>query len=136
MWTGREGCTLVRPRPVWTGRGRGAQGEHRRAWNRGGGSSQGAGGQVRVFVLELPVQGEAPLLSVVGQEGGQRVDLAERGAGRHRVAGKKGGRCRNGPRSQPQPGPDTTETTVTFFLNGFLFLFFLVANILMAIPCK
>lgn len=40
-------------------------------------SSQGAGGQVRVFMLELPVQGEAPLLSVVGQEGRQGVDLAE-----------------------------------------------------------
>lgn len=42
-----------------------------------GGSSQGAGGQVRVFMLELPIQGEASLLSVVGQEGGQCVDLAE-----------------------------------------------------------
>ena len=57
---------------------------------REGGSSQGAGGQVRVLVFELPVQGEAPLLSIVGQEGGQRVDLAERRAGCHCVTGKKG----------------------------------------------
>lgn len=45
---------------------------------REGRSSQGAGGQVCVFMLELPIQGKAPLLSIVGQEGGERVDLAER----------------------------------------------------------
>lgn len=45
---------------------------------RASGSSQGAGGQIRVFMLELPIQGKAPLLPIVGQEGGQRVDLAER----------------------------------------------------------
>lgn len=45
---------------------------------REGRSSQGAGSQIRVFVLELPIQGEAPLFSIVGQEGGQRIDLAER----------------------------------------------------------
>lgn len=41
------------------------------------GSSQSARGQIRVFMLELPVQGKSPLLSIVGQERGQCVDLAE-----------------------------------------------------------
>lgn len=37
---------------------------------RGGGDLQGAGGEVGVLVLELAVQGEPPLVLVVGQQGG------------------------------------------------------------------
>ena len=66
---------LVGPRWVWTHADRVNIQE---PGTREGVSSQGAGGQVRVFMLELPIQGKAPLLSIVGQEGGQRVDLAER----------------------------------------------------------
>ena len=66
---------LVEPRWVWTHEDRVNIQE---PGTREGVSSQGAGGQVRVFMLELPIQGKAPLLSIVGQEGGQRVDLAER----------------------------------------------------------
>lgn len=64
---------------AWTGTGgkEGCGPPGRGAGKRAGGSSQGAGGQVRVFMLELPVQSEAPLLSVVGQEWGQCVDLAK-----------------------------------------------------------
>ena len=72
---------------------------------REGGSSQGAGGQVCVLVFELPVQGEAPLLSIVGQEGGQRVDFAERRAGRHCVTGKKGTSVEMPPEPPPASPP-------------------------------
>lgn len=87
-----------------------------------GGSSQGAGGQVRVFVLELPVQGEAPLLSVVGEEGGQCVDFAECRTGCHCVTGKKGGGCGNTPQSQPAAitpaQPEHLKDNIVTFKTG------------------
>lgn len=59
------------------GEGTGGPGTHS-IWVLGAGShSQRAGSQIRVLMLELPVEGESPLLSVVGQEGSQRIDLAE-----------------------------------------------------------
>jgi len=51
-----------------------------------------AGGQVGVFVLEFPVERQASLLPVVVQEGHERVDLAEGGAGGHLVTGNRIGR--------------------------------------------
>ena len=80
------------------------------------GSSQGAGGQVCVLVFELPVQGEAPLLSIVGQEGGQRVDLAERRAGCHCVTGKKGDWCGDAPRANPSLTPSLPRTQIPALL--------------------
>lgn len=50
----------------------------------------GAGSQVGVFVLELPVQRQAPLLSVAVQQRRQGVDVAGVGAGRHLVAAARG----------------------------------------------
>lgn len=47
---------------------------------------QGAGCQVGVFVLELPIQRQAPLLPVAAQQRGQSVDMAGVGAGGHLVA--------------------------------------------------
>lgn len=47
------------------------------------GGSHGAGGQVRVLVLDLPVQGDAPSLTVVGQQGHQRQRLGQRAVWRH-----------------------------------------------------
>lgn len=88
-----------------------AWGGIRKPGTREGGSSQGAGGQVRVFVLELPVQGKAPLLSVVGQEGGQCVDLAERRAGCHCVTRKKkAGVDMQPPHPTPEPTPALTPS--------------------------
>lgn len=43
--------------------------------------SQCAGGQVRVLVLQFPVQSEASLLSVVGQKWSESEHFAESGAG-------------------------------------------------------
>lgn len=48
--------------------------------------SQCAGSQVGVFMLELPIQGQASLLPVVGEEGGQGVDFAERRTRRNHIA--------------------------------------------------
>lgn len=45
------------------------------------GQLHGGGGQVGVFVLELSVQREAPLLAVLVECWGQSVHLAECGAG-------------------------------------------------------
>lgn len=45
-------------------------------WSQGG--SQRAGSQIGVLVLELAVQCQPPFLPVVGEEGGQGVDFAER----------------------------------------------------------
>lgn len=41
-------------------------------------------------MLELPIQGKAPLLPVVAQQRGYGVHLAERGTGRHLVTGGVG----------------------------------------------
>lgn len=42
------------------------------------GGSQRAGGQVGVLMLQLAIQCQPTLLPVVGKEGGQGVDFAER----------------------------------------------------------
>lgn len=52
--------------------------------------SHGAGSQVGVLVLELPVQGKTSLLPVVAEQRGDGVHLAERGAGGHLIAGERG----------------------------------------------
>lgn len=46
----------------------------------------GGGGQVGVFMLQLPVQSQTSLLSVLIQRRGQSVHLTEGGAGRNLVA--------------------------------------------------
>ena len=51
----------------------------------------GAGGQVGVFMLQLSIQSQASLFPVGTQHGGQSVDLAEGGAGRHLVTKENGG---------------------------------------------
>lgn len=52
--------------------------------------SHGAGRQVGVFMLELPIQGKTTLLPVVTEQRGYGVHLAERGTGRHLVTGGGG----------------------------------------------
>lgn len=51
--------------------------------------SHGAGSQVGVLVLELPIQGKATLLPVVTEQRGYGVHLAERGTGRYLVTGQE-----------------------------------------------
>lgn len=49
------------------------------------GHLHGTGGQVGVFMFELSIESQTPLLPVIAQCGGECVHLTERGARRHLV---------------------------------------------------
>ena len=59
-----------------------------------------AGGQVGVFMLQLPIQGQASLFPVGTEHGGQSVDVAGGGAGRNLVTEVRGGGKGHGERSR------------------------------------
>lgn len=55
----------------------------------------GGGGQVGVFVLELPIQGQAPFFTVLVKRWGQSVHFAECRAGRHLITDNSTSSCQS-----------------------------------------